>query len=137
MLGVTKLPGQTSLSNDSSPREGPHPSDGPNGLQVPAPELYKRFLVSTGVYALFGTVISGTVGSIVFKSSMSRRFALGVGFGAGLGWGLKSADDFLKYAERRNFVPSFPKSSDEWIDKGVFTFQRFKKILVNAVDKRE
>lgn len=136
MLGVTKLPGQASLSDSSGPR-GDGSSGGLNSLQVPAPELYKRFLVSTGVYALFGTVISGTVGSIAFKSPMSRRFALGVGFGAGLGWGLKSADDFLKYAERRNFVPPFPKSSDEWIDKGVFTFQKVKKVLVNAVDKRE
>ncbi|KAJ1608601.1 hypothetical protein OJ253_1848 [Cryptosporidium canis] len=135
MLGVNKLPGQASSSSDPNTKDGTCGRF--NNLQLPAPELYKRFLVSTGVYALFGTVISGTVGSIAFKSPMARRFALGMGFGAGLGWGLKSADDFIKYTERKNFVPPFPKSSDEWIGQGVFTFQRFKNILKNVVEKKE
>ncbi|KAH8581532.1 uncharacterized protein ELE39_001990 [Cryptosporidium sp. chipmunk genotype I] len=135
MLGVTRLPGQASSSNDQNSKDDPLQKL--NNSLVQGPELYKRFLVSTGVYALFGTVISGAIGSIALKSPMSRRFALGVGFGAGLGWGIKSADDFIKYTERRNFVPPFPKSSDEWIDKGVLTFQKFKNALKNAVEKKE
>lgn len=135
MLGVTRLPGQDLSSNDSNPKDDP--SKRLKNFQVPTPEIYKRFLVSTSVYALFGTIISGTIGSIALKSPMSRRFALGVGFGAGLGWGIKSADDYIKYTERRNFIPPFPKSSDEWIDKGVLTFQRIKNTLKNAVEKKE
>ncbi|EAK87465.1 hypothetical protein [Cryptosporidium parvum Iowa II] len=135
MLGVTKLPGHGSSTNDQNSKDDP--SKRVNNCQVQSPELYKRFLVSTGVYALFGTIISGTIGSIALKSPISRRFALGVGFGAGLGWGVKSANDFIKYTEKRNFVPPFPKSSDEWIDKGVLTFQKFKNALKNAVDKKE
>ncbi|OII70935.1 uncharacterized protein cubi_03233 [Cryptosporidium ubiquitum] len=133
MLGTTRLPGHDSSSNDSNPKDDP--SRRLKNFQVPTPEIYKRFLVSTGVYALFGTIISGAIGSIAFKSPMSRRFALGVGFGAGLGWGIKSADDFIKYTERKNFVPPFPKSSDEWIDKSVLTFQRLKNTLKNAFEK--
>ncbi|KAF7456985.1 hypothetical protein HWI79_2488 [Cryptosporidium felis] len=134
MLGSSRIPGQPSSAPGSSSN---YDSSRKLNSEIATPEIYKRFLVTTGVYALAGSIVAGTVGSIAFKSPMSRRFALGVGFGTGVGWGLKSMDDYIKYSEKKSFIPPFPKSSDEWIDKGILSFQKCKKIIFNAMNKKE
>ncbi|KAH8738558.1 hypothetical protein FG386_001940 [Cryptosporidium ryanae] len=135
MLGISKASDKNSqLNNDSSIIN--EYSRLQTRLTHQSPELYKRFIISTGVYAMFGSIVGGTIGSFLFKSSMSRRFALGVGFGTGLGWGIKSADDYIKYSERRNYIPPIPKSSDEWIDRGITSFQKIRTSLIGTLDKK-
>ncbi|KAK6588589.1 hypothetical protein RS030_4505 [Cryptosporidium xiaoi] len=134
MLGMSKVSDKNSQLNNSNVIN--ECSRLQTRLSHQSPELYKRFIVSTGVYAMFGSIIGGTIGSFVFKSPMLRRFTFGVGFGTGLGWGIKSADDYIKYSERKNYIPSLPKSSDEWIDKGVTSFQKIRTSLVGFLDKK-
>ncbi|EEA06876.1 uncharacterized protein CMU_032610 [Cryptosporidium muris RN66] len=93
---------------------------------LPVSEIYKRLAISTTIYTVIGTISASALGSILFKIPSLRRFSTGLGFGIGVGWSMKSSKDYLNYINNKDYNPSIPKSTKDWIDSGMNYFNKIK-----------